>query len=207
MFKKENIHLQLAGIRATKTSKQDTETEEGAVPRTESLEMTQVQNGVKASELLIIEVDHISAILDDCMWSFEQTYLPYLKGDGKTNVSMADGRTRLQFELRKKKNEDGTFEPVLCLNDRSCSIDSVDLTMQGEGKIAWIVNKLASIFKGPLRDYVVKTIVNILSNKSGIILERLNHILSPYWDIIMKTAKLNLVRISIPLHFIRRAQI
>jgi hypothetical protein len=120
---------------------------------------------------------------------------------------MSDGSIRLQFELRRRRKEsseggdaegaDGAepvWEPVLCLHDRSCSIEEVELSLQGEGRLTWILNKLANIFKGPLRDYVVKTILRLLTNRSGWILDRLNTILTPYWDLILRTAKLSMVR-------------
>lgn len=38
----------------------------------------------------------------------------------------------------------------------------------------------------------MRTIVKLLTNKSGWLLEKLNGVLSPYWDLILQTAKLNL---------------
>jgi hypothetical protein len=170
----------------------------------DSLEYTEVHTSVKATELLIIDIRGISAVFDNAAWSFEQTYLPYLKGSGLADVKMSDGSIRLQFELRRRRilqvgaaGTDGTeaiWEPVLCLHDRSCQIGGVELSLQGDGKLTWILNKLASIFKGPLRDYVVKTIVKVLTNRSGWILERLNMVLTPYWELVLRTAKLNMVR-------------
>jgi len=157
----------------------------------------------KATELLIIDVQRISAILDDAIWEFEQTYMPYLKGSGRANIRLSDGSIRLQFELRKQKKKyssgetvssraDVQWEPVLCLHDRSCTIDQVELTFQGEGRLTWVANKLASWLRGRLRDYIVRTIVNILTNRSGIVLEKLNVNLAPYWGLIMRTAQLDL---------------
>jgi hypothetical protein len=60
--------------------------------------------------------------------------------------------------------------------------------------LTWLMNKIAVIFKSPLRDYVVATIVKVLTNRSGWILNKLNTILSPYWDLILRTANLDLVR-------------
>ena len=106
----------------------------------------------------------------------QQTYLPYLKGTGKFDVKMFDGAIRLVFELRKRRRqpsdksnqrETPEWEPVLCLHDRSCSIGSVQFTMQGDSRLAWVINKVASVFKGLLRDYVVKSILRILTEKSG----------------------------------------
>lgn len=54
------------------------------------------------------------------------------------------------------------------------------------------MNKLAAIFRGPLKNYVVKVIMDILANQSGWLLQSLNQILSPHWDLILKTAKVNL---------------
>ena len=59
------------------------------------------------------------------------------------------------------------WEPVLCLHDRICSIGSVDFNMQGGGRLAWVINKVAAVFKGLLRDYVVKAILTIITNRSG----------------------------------------
>lgn len=201
LVKKEDIHIQLAGIRATKrsssidSSQRNESSEEGNSD--DVMEYEKVKSSVKATELLIIDVRRISAILADAAWSFEQTYLPYLSGKGLADVKCSDGAIRLQFELRrrmKSKSKQGLieWEPVLCLHDRSCSIGEMELTFQGEGRLTWIVNKLASIFKGPLRDYVVATIVKALTNRSGWILEKLNSVLAPYWNLILKTASLEM---------------
>jgi len=155
---------------------------------------------VKATELLIIDVRNISATFDKASWSFEQTYLPYLKKSGLANVKLSDGHIRLQFELRKKpvKNEkiigknDVKWEPVLCLHQRTCTIGNVNLSFEGEGRVTWLINKLASMLKNPLRDYVVQVLLLALLNKSGWLLEQLNSILSSYWELILKTAGLTM---------------
>ena len=108
--KKEDIHIEVAGIKAVGQNA-------GSHPQSRK---------VKQSELLIIDIKNISATLDDAMWSFEQTYMPYLKGSGKANTKLWDGSIRLKFELRRrmvKLEEDSNageqkWEPVLCLNDR-----------------------------------------------------------------------------------------
>ncbi|KAL9186078.1 hypothetical protein ACHAXT_005316 [Thalassiosira profunda] len=176
--KKEDIYIEIAGIHA---AAQDPSAPQP--PRTGS---------VKASELLIIDIKNISATLNDAIWSFEQTYMPYLKGSGKANTRLWDGAIRLKFELRRRQTEDSKWEPVLCLNDRTCSIGGVELVIQGESRIAWVANKLASYLKNPLRDYVVKVIIEVLTNNSGWLLDTLNSNLSPYWDFVMRTADLEL---------------
>ena len=179
--KKEDIMIELAGMRAlkrshssvsstskTSVSKAEKITQNGdlgvsdniapAVEAEDSMEIEEINQEVNATELLIIDVRRISAVLDDTEWSFEQTYMPYLKGEGKVDVRMSDGAIRLQFELRKRRKASKSeatggeeskveWEPVLCLHDRSCSIDEVELKMQGEGRITWLVNKAAIIFK------------------------------------------------------------
>ena len=204
--KKENIVVEVAGMRATKkyigpqisvvdesfdresdagASEKPSENEESADQSTQPHSPSSVESShshiieietrskagsVKATELLIIDVREISAAFNDAVWRFEQTYLPYLKGNGQLDVKMSDGAIRLVFELRRrrKSGESGEeWEPVLCLHDRFCSIGSVELTMQGSSRIAWVVNKVASVFKGLLRDYVVRTILHILTDKSG----------------------------------------
>ena len=162
------------------------------------MEVQELGTQVKPTELLIIDIREISAVFDNAEWSFEQTYLPYLKGDGKVDVTMSGGAIRLQFELRRrrKKTEEGVeyWEPVLCLHDRDCTISDVDMNLQGDSRLTWIVNKAAGIFRVPLRDYVVRTIKRIIADRSGWILKRLNDVLSPYWDVILRTAKLDMVR-------------
>lgn len=215
-MKKENILVEVAGMRATKTTgsaeeskfdhSEETLDERGRplesgrgmdVDAIGSNEIPEIimspANSVKATELLIIEVKEISAELDDALWSFEQTYMPYLRGSGMANCHLSDGSIKISFELRKVKTSETEWEPVLCMHDRSCSIKEIELVLQGDSKLTWIVNKLAAIFKNPLRDYVVRTIINVLTNKSGWILEQLNTNLSPYWGLILRTAGLTMV--------------
>lgn len=186
--KKEDIHIEIAGIRASTTEDMNGDT-------------VQPSKAVKASELLIIDIKNISATLDDAFWSFEQTYMPYLKGSGKANTKLWDGAIRLKFELRRRiadagddadDEKDAKWEPVLCLNDRFCSIGGIELLIQGESRLAWAANKLASLLKNPLRDYVVSVIITALKNNSGWLIDTLNQSLSPYWDFVLRTAGLEL---------------
>ncbi|KAL7482821.1 hypothetical protein ACHAW6_008481 [Cyclotella cf. meneghiniana] len=186
--KKEDIYIEIAGIRAASQKGADD------LPAQSRL--------VKASELLIIDVKNISATLDDAVWSFEQTYMPYLKGRGKANTKLWSGSIRLKFELRRRivnekkdsapGHQEEIWEPVLCLNDRTCSIGGIELVFQGEGRITWVANKLTSWLKNPLRDYVVGVIVTALTNNSGWLIDMLNKNLSPYWDFVMRTSNLKL---------------
>jgi len=201
--RKEDIRIQLAGMSATKGSTgsplhRDEDDLYGDASNSSWSTIDDNVSKIRATELLIIDIRNISAVLDSAEWSFEQTYMPYLKGNGLASTKMSGGQIRLQFELRKRlrRKEDageGMWEPVLCLHDRSCSISDVDLSLNGEGSLTWILNKLAGIFRTPLRDYVVRTILRVLTTKSGWILHRLNGLLSPYWDLIMRTAKLKMV--------------
>ena len=184
--KKEDVCIEIAGMRA-------------AAPQSSRSDTTRAVN---ASELLIIDIRNISATLDDAVWSFEQTYMPYLKGSGKANTRLWDGAIRLKFELRRRiakievdpdsGRETATWEPVLCLNDRSCSIGGVELLIQGESRIAWMANKLTSLLGTKLRDYLVIVIINALTNNSARLIDMLNLNLCNYWDFIMRTAKLEL---------------
>jgi len=153
------------------------------------------------------------------VWSFEQTYMPYLKGSGKANTRLWDGAIRLKFELRRRMVNAGgldpvtgrpinaTWEPCLCLNDRSCSIGGVEVTIQGESRITWVANKLVSVLKNPLRDYVVSVIINALKNNSGWLIEKLNQNLGNYWDFILKTAKLELEKLpKLARHHVTEAE-
>eukprot|EP00559_Dactyliosolen_fragilissimus_P006691 CAMPEP_0184869238 /NCGR_PEP_ID=MMETSP0580-20130426/33464_1 /TAXON_ID=1118495 /ORGANISM="Dactyliosolen fragilissimus" /LENGTH=1429 /DNA_ID=CAMNT_0027370603 /DNA_START=37 /DNA_END=4323 /DNA_ORIENTATION=+ len=226
--KKDDIMVQVAGIRASKNAKKAESTtnsedvshnsyqdnsaflpDEFGLPNIASDEWSSLhsvnsmsveenyEDDIKATELLVIDVKNISAIFEKAEWGFEQTYMPYLKGDGIANAHLSNGHIRLQFELRKRSKDyqDGeinSWEPVLCLHKRQCSIGEISLKLEGGGRLTWILNKLASIFKSSLRDYVVRTIQNILTNKSGWLLEKLNSNLNSYWDIILKTAKLTM---------------
>ncbi len=123
---------------------------------------------------------------------------------------MSRGCIRLVFELRKRRKPSSSaddspqWEPILCLHDRECSIDEVDLVFQGEGGLTWVVNKITSLFKTSLRDYVVRSILEILAEKSGWLLENLNKIMRNYWEIVLKVAGLSLVRLS-SYHLYRHA--
>ena len=217
--KKEDIQIELAGMRATRhqtcreqkmnppIGSENDQSSYSYIQKSYSvdsdysgLEIDDNKRSVKASELLIIDIQNTSAVFDNAEWSFEQTYLPYLKGGGVANVKMSGGSIRLQFELRKRRinskgcDSNAIWEPVLCLHDRSCAIANVELSLEGDSTLTWIVNKIATIFKSPLRDYVVSTIVKVLTSRSGWILERLNKILSPYWDLLLRTAQLDMVR-------------
>jgi hypothetical protein len=197
---KEDIYIEVAGIQAAAQKLRDTQSRE-----------------VKASELLIIDVKNISATIDDAVWSFEQTYMPYLKGRGKANTKLWSGSIRLKFELRRRTvstqdpntgEEIESWEPVLCLNDRCCSIGGIELVFQGEGRITWVANKLTNWLKNPLRDYVVGVIVTALTNNSGWLIDHLNKNLSPYWDFVMRTAKLELMELPIlEQHHVIKAEI
>jgi len=175
-LKKEDIMVEIAGIRATHGSNNI------------------LQRDVSANQILIIDVQNIAAIFEDAEWSFEQTYLPYLKGSGKATVNLSEGRIRKGFELKKMKKTNGEsgWKPVLCLNDRSVSIDEINITFETSNRLQWVINKLAVIFKGPLRNYIVQVVDNILATKSGWLLEHLNGILSVHWDIILKTTGLSI---------------
>lgn len=98
--------------------------------------------------------------------------------------------------MKNKKirgKSDVKWEPVLCLHQRTCTIGNVNLSFEGEGRVTWLINKLATMLKNPLRDYVVQVLLLALLNKSGWLLEQLNSILSSYWDLILKTAGLTMV--------------
>ena len=141
--KKEDILVEIAGIRAAAPVKAGEGEDEGENDDMESNGDAPQSRAAKASELLVIDIKNISATLDDAVWSFEQTYLPYLKGSGKANARLWSGAIRLTFELRRRKidsscddNDGGnqeTWEPVLCLNDRSCTIGGVELVIQVRG--------------------------------------------------------------------------
>ena len=197
--KKEDIYIEVAGLAARKGANKI---------------MDQPNRQVKASELLIIDVRNISAVLEDALWSFEQTYMPYLKGKGRANTRLWDGAIRLKFELRRhvarveKVNgeESPVWEPILCLNDRSCSIGGIELAIQGSGRITWAANKLAKLLQNPLRDYVVSVIVAALKNNSGWLVDTLNQNLGPYWDLVMRTANLELDKLpKLARHHITKA--
>ena len=218
--KKEDISVQIVGINTVdQSSEQDSDHSDYVTQRKINLSPSysdfydpsvdsqlhtdnpSTTTDIKSTELLIIEVRNISAVVEKAVWSFEQTYLPYLKGKGLANVNLSDGYIKMSFELRKKRVQvngvNFQWEPVLCLHTRTCSIGEIELVVEGGGKIVWIFNKLASFFKGSLRDYVVDSILYNLTNKSGSLLQSLNSNLSAYWDIILKTARLSLVSVIV----------
>jgi len=185
--RKEDIGVSIAGIRAGKGSDLISNIDDSK------------SKAAIARELLTIDVGNISATLDNAAWNFEQTYLPYLKGGGLADSKLWEGSIKLQFELKKqrKTNESsaeggGGWEPRLCLSKRFVSIGEVELKLQGDGKLTWILNKLAEMFKTSLRDYCVSVIASAILKRSGWLLEKLNTHLSPYWPVILRTARLDM---------------
>lgn len=128
-----------------------------------------------------------------------------IKREGAATARMSRGCIRLVFELRKARKPSSVdplqWEPILCLHDRECTIDEVDLVFEGDGGLTWVVNKITSLFKTSLRDYVVRSVLDILSEKSAWLLENLNKIMRNYWEIVLKVAGLSLVRISYDICF------
>ena len=185
--RKEDIGVSIAGIRAGKGSELVSDIDKSK------------SKAAIARELLTIDVENISASLDNAAWSFEQTYLPYLKGGGLADSKLWEGCIKLQFELKKQQHKNdsssevgGKWEPRLCLSERFVSIGEVELKLQGDGKLTWILNKLAEMFKTSLRDYCVSVISSAILKRSGWLLEKLNTHLSPYWPVILRTAHLDL---------------
>ena len=182
---KEDIGVSIAGVKAGKGSELVSDIDE-----------TKSKAAI-ARELLTIDVENISATLDNAAWSFEQTYLPYLKGGGLADSKLWEGCIKLQFELKKQRKNPSVeggeeWEPRLCLSERFVSIGEVELKLQGDGKLTWILNKLAEIFKSPLRNYVVSVIATAILKRSGWLLARLNTHLAPYWAVILRTAQLDM---------------
>merc|ERR1719506_231469 len=147
-IRKEDIDVQIAGIstNAYATSSPHPSTP----PLPEGEEPT-----VLATELLVIRVDNIQASLEGIKWSFGQTYFPHLKGAGEANATIENAHLLLKFELRKKPavsspssnfQDAAEFEPVLCLDDRQCSIEAVSLQLKGDS-LSWLYNMMASLFK------------------------------------------------------------
>ncbi len=193
-LRKEDIMVEIAGIEAAKQSSSS-----ATIVINETTGNDVAARKAKTTDILIIDVRNISALLEEAMWKFEKTSFPYLKGQGKANVQLSDGTIRLEFGLRKKKVNETKWEPVLCLHNRLCEIGQIDLTIDGASGLAWVVNKLAAIFRGPLKNYVVKVIMDVLQNRSGWLLQNLNGILSAHWDLILKTTGMTMVRATYDL--------
>ena len=189
-LKKKDIMVEIAGIKAAEQSGANAT----IVPNKITGDDISVREK-KSTDVLIIDVRNISALLEEAIWKFEKTSFPYLKGKGSANVSLSDGTIRLEFELKKRKIEgaEAKWEPVLCLHNSLCAIGRIDLTIDGASKLAWVVNKLAAIFRGPLKSYVVRVIMDMLKNRSGWLLQNLNSLLSAHWDLILKTTGMTLV--------------
>ena len=112
-LKKEDIMVEIAGIRAATRKVDDLESKEInlsqhkpeiaiSIRRKIDCEKEIITRSVKATELLVIDVRNIAATFEKASWSFEQTSFPYMKGEGYANVSLLHGCVRLVFELRKK---------------------------------------------------------------------------------------------------------
>ncbi|GMI01591.1 hypothetical protein TrLO_g10221 [Triparma laevis f. longispina] len=210
-LRKEDIDVQIAGIStnayaaANNTNADKSESEAGVEVDGENyIEPAVMDEGVPATELLVIKVDNIQASLEGIKWSFGQTYFPHMKGAGEADAKIENAHLLLKFELRKKlckeapsSDFDGPkYEPVLCLHDRQCTMESMSLQVKGDG-LSWLYNMLTSLFKGLLKEYVIKTVLEAITNSSGYLLEALNEQLAPYWPLIMRMGKLNIEELLI----------
>ena len=186
-LRKEDVMVEIAGIKATEQSRSNATIIPSPITGNDVAD-----RNMKSTDILIIDVRNISAIFENALWKFEKTSFPYVKSNGSANVNLSDGTIRLEYELRKRKTGD-VWTPVLCLHNRMCTIGQIDLTIDGAKGLAWVVNRLATIFRGPLKNYVVKVIMDILANRSGWLLQNLNSILSPHWALLLKTTGLTMV--------------
>ena len=117
---------------------------------------------------------------------------------GTANAVVVNASLLLKFELRKKPKDPSaasitsttSFEPVLCLNDRDCKIEKMKVDIKGDS-LSWLYNMLASLFKNLLKEYVMKTVVEAISDSSGYLLETLNENLAMYWPLILKMSDLS----------------
>ena len=190
-IRKESVGVEIAGISANKEARKLL----GLNGNKSNFDETRViSNLSRAKDLLIIEVDDIVANLDDIIWNLEQTYFPRLRAGGNAHIELTGASIKLVFELRRKlkENSDVDWEPVLCLNKRSCAINEMELKLGGSS-LSWVLNLGASVFKSSVNAYVVQAVLMAIENNSGYLLENLNGALRNYWGIIMRTAELSLV--------------
>ena len=150
---------------------------------------------IDITEILVVEVKNITAVLDNVKWTFEQTFFPHMKAAGSADAKCFGASLVLKFELRKKPtpSSSGTslsaFSPILCLHEHSCSIDDVKVKIKGDS-LSWLLNILSSMFKSVLKDYVVASVIEAIQNSSGTLLEMLNGQLHDHWPMVLKLAKL-----------------
>lgn len=137
-LKKEDITVEIAGIRAA--------------GKNGEVSGSGIKKHDKAADILVLDIRNISSVFDNALWSFEQTYMPYLKGKGDAHISISEGHIRLGFELKKRRRSEESnaiWEPVLCLKDRHCAIQNLSISLGSEGatRLVWIANKLANMLK------------------------------------------------------------
>ena len=83
------------------------------------------------------------------------------------------------------------WEPVLIMSSQTIQIQNLSLKID-DSSLAWLYNLLASVFEGIIRDYVCKSLQDMLTTRCSTLLGLVNSTAVNYWPVIRGILKVDI---------------
>ena len=87
------------------------------------------------------------------------------------------------------------WEPVLIMTSQDINIENLSLKID-DSSLAWLYNLLASVFEGIIRDYVCKSLKEMLTNRCSTLLGLVNSTAVNYWPVIQGILKVDILKLK-----------
>ena len=94
-----------------------------------------------------------------------------------------------------KKGQPGTsliWEPVLILGNCDIQIEMLELRMAATGSMAWVYNLLAGLFRDQIREYVIASLGDTITENAEALLSAINGFVRNSWPVIAAATHANL---------------
>jgi hypothetical protein len=121
---------------------------------------------------------------------------------GAAPISKSSSSTSLQ-DMSPGTSETGAslwgeealgWEPVLIMTSQSINIQNLSLKID-DSSLAWLYNLLASVFEGIIRDYVCKSLQDMLTTRCSTLLGMVNSTAVNYWPVIQGILKVDILKL------------
>jgi hypothetical protein len=86
------------------------------------------------------------------------------------------------------------WEPVLIMTSQNINIENLSLKID-DSSLAWLYNLLASVFEGIIRDYVCKSLQDMLTTRCSTLLGLVNSTAVNYWPVIQGILKVDILKL------------
>jgi hypothetical protein len=88
-----------------------------------------------------------------------------------------------------------SWEPVLIMTSQDIKIQTLSLKID-DSSLAWLYNLLASVFEGIIRDYVCKSLKEMLVTRCSTLLGLVNSTAVNYWPVIQGILKVDILKLK-----------